>query len=248
MRLKTRITFLFIGFLGVFLFTTVLNSINQQGLLDFSRANLEVVGKFLSEKESSSLGSEVSVSYKNFLQEYKKRYAQTAISITISVIVLLLAFGFAFYFANKHIFQRLNSLAEFYRLTDREMHSEVRLMLAGNDELNMISNVLNKSLNERDEEKLKFDGVLRQERQMILTLLRISKDNIGLFRLNGDLIASNLTSLDEEEVAGLVAENIEILKEKGDSVVCNMKNGNECSISLAGPSKDVRSLVLATIN
>lgn len=248
MKLKTRITILFVALLGFFLFTTILNSINQQGLLNAYKENLSGINMLLSENRESVSTLDIKNIHDVLYANYEKMYVRTSINFAVSVFMILSAFVFGVYLVNRYVYKRLNRIIDFYKICRGELNTDARLVLSGNDELNMISSVLNDALDEKDEEMLKYEGKLKQERKLLLTIINRYPKNMALFRINGDFIGSNLTPLDEEEVVSIVGDNRKEIVSKSDDVKLTMKNGGNVNFSVIGPVKGVRQIIFAELD
>lgn len=247
MRLKTRIMLLFVLLMAFFLLATVLNSVNQHSLLDNMKNFTDKLEYLSSAPSLEILQSETAVLYKKQFETYHRLKTITAIQIGVGVLMMFFAFIFGVYFINQYLSKRLLKVIEFYNVNRSGKNPDARLVLTGKDELNMISSVLNDALDERDSEISKFEGRLKQERKILLTLINNTNNQMALYRLNGDFVGSNLTPLDEEEVSEMVKKlSSEIVSSK-ESIEFELDLEKVVRFSVIGPSEGIRILIKAEV-
>lgn len=233
MNLKIRITFLFVTMMTMFLGVVLLFVVSHQNLLDDFASLVQSIGNEQNMAEASyeEIYSKASV-------QLAKQQNRGAIQMVSAVGFILFCFILGFLSMNQHVLRRLNRLSDFVANSPGYLNSERRLVLGGKDEISAIAKILNDALDAGQAEKSKFEGRLVQERKAVLSLLQASDKKMALFRLNGELFGSNLSSDDEEKIKNLVKEKHTSLvgtKDIPANVLVTGADGIEVECSLIGP-------------
>lgn len=234
MKLKSRITTLFFAVIVCFLSTVILSSINQNNILDDFNKSLTS----LSAGEQSF--EEV---IRNGKSDYYRLKNRTAVQVGIAVCVVLFIFVLGFYLINHHVNRRLQKIITFYRMKKSGRYPHARLLIGGDDELNMISSVLNASLDEKELISVKLESTLVQQRRLLVSVINADENKAAFFRLNGDFIASNLSEEDQTQVSKLVKEKlVDIFRHEG-TVEFDCQGSFKVRCSFIGPSSGIKAFI-----
>jgi methyl-accepting chemotaxis protein len=144
------------------------------------------------------------------------RRARTAVSVNAAwlgfiIVVALISVAVIYRWLNRDVLIRLEEIREVAELGSGDAPRR-RVSVQGNDELARIGKSLNATLDKQQALNARAEGDLRHSRQLVLGLLGLYEEAYLLMGLDGRVIASNLASSRDQQVAA-VAKRLKTSRE-----------------------------------
>ena len=255
MRLATRILILFIVAMAIVLYLMIASYLNQTMIIDYYRdALMKIYQLYLrSELEAGldkkqvyfdNIGEHLRILLERFDSYNQRLFIQSIISFIVSMIL----FAFVMNSLRKHVFSRFNLIAEFVKNAYKQGLTHRRINLFGKDEISEFSELLNNSFDSLDECKRSLLGRSLQDRKIIECLINQSNTPCVYYRLNGDLLGSNLTITQEKASVSIVKNNLnQILQSNTDKKTFPFSDLQHLIITIIGTSNTEGTLIKGSL-
>ena len=255
MKLRSRIMFLFTAGTILIAGIVMVNYINLSMIFEYFDTSLNQLNDFARSairlypypepQETFALLEEDIQSLTQNFQNYRNRvYIQTVIFAILVMILLALTITSL----KHHVINRLEIIRHFTINTYSEGLAHKRLDLPGQDELTDFAALLNKALDSMESSNSEYTGKLAQIRGIILTLMADNPHPTAYFRMSGDLLGSNLSPKEEDQVTETIQAHHQdfSLLDTFDKVYA-LDETRELKVEAIGPESQSLLLVKASV-
>ena len=253
MKLRTRIMFLFVSAMIIIASLIIVNYINQSLLFEHLEASLQKIERGLTHNFADE-SVKLSEQHKNVRKRVAKLTAdfefyrfRTYILTVISSVVVMLLFALGMMSLKKHVVTRLMLLRNFIVEAYHHGIHHRRMNLSGNDELTQFADLFNKALDSIERKNSSREGQRGEDRMIILSLLQNMDKPVAYFRMNGELLGSNLSREHEDAVKNHLEKHITRFQEQNTLEACDPLDAlHELRVQAVGPQG--RGLMLLRVH
>ncbi|MCY4444340.1 MAG: hypothetical protein OXC44_06040 [Proteobacteria bacterium] len=257
MKLRTRITFLFMAAMILLAAMMMINYINQSiifqnlekslGLLTLAAVPAQHLQDHMTNELALQLAA-LQTRGQTILKDFENYRYQMYLLMVISAVLVMLLFAIGMSTLKKHVVTRLNSLRRF--VLDSHSHGLLhkRLVMSGFDELSQFASLFNSALDAMDKTSSQYAGRLAEIRKIILTLIADMPSPTAYFRMNGDCLGSNMAFSKEKTIMELVRKEINDIQELDSlEALYPLQEDESLRVETIGPSAGVKLLIRASV-